>query len=312
MNRSVRNPNALGTNRSFRLDSKHLIRPLGALFVCCTLLCVWYFFSPSSPYYHKSRYVISFSNASGLKTGAEVLVNGLKMGNVEKVVLAKDHSKVLVTVLVPEDLNIPTNTPVGIFVRSLVGGRAVDLRIWDHKEPYFAPWDTIPGFYQPDPTQMMLFMVRFIEESKTSIQSIQHVLNILDSVQMTQKFDSLTTGIQKMTKRIQSTSNFTEQNLNGTLKNLHRGQDTALMLSKMMLQSPTWANFKQLSHDTRLLSQQLKHLLDKDQALWHQSAPRQQLHDSTLKPQILRTISHLDTLYSVLRKGQLELNPDLF
>ncbi len=71
--------------------------------------------------------VAEFDNASGLVSGTDVEIAGVKVGTVLRQELDKDTYFAVVTLLIDEDIKLPKGTSARILSDSLLGGNFVSL-----------------------------------------------------------------------------------------------------------------------------------------------------------------------------------------
>lgn len=74
------------------------------------------------------NYISLFDQTRGLQTSAPVLLRGVKVGSVTDISLDGDHpDKVVVTVSIKREYNIPTDSRLKLFSNGLMGGMAIEL-----------------------------------------------------------------------------------------------------------------------------------------------------------------------------------------
>jgi phospholipid/cholesterol/gamma-HCH transport system substrate-binding protein len=89
----------------------------------------WYAAAVSGASFGGKGYEIiaRFDRVGGVSVGSDVRLSGVKVGSVAKVVLDKDSYSVDLTLTLPSDLKIPSETVVQITSDGLLGGRYVNL-----------------------------------------------------------------------------------------------------------------------------------------------------------------------------------------
>jgi phospholipid/cholesterol/gamma-HCH transport system substrate-binding protein len=89
----------------------------------------------------KATYIVRFDgSAAGLRAGSSVLFNGIRMGEVQKVVInADDPHQVLATIDVDVKAPIRTDTAVGLDFQGLTGIASIALTGGSVDAPLFAP-----------------------------------------------------------------------------------------------------------------------------------------------------------------------------
>lgn len=94
----------------------------------------------------KASYKILFNDSvMGLEAGAQVFLNGIKVGRVDNIQLsAEDLNKVEVTIVVKADAPIHTDTVAMLSFAGITGLKIIDLRKGTLKAPLLADGGTIP------------------------------------------------------------------------------------------------------------------------------------------------------------------------
>lgn len=76
-----------------------------------------------------------YSDASGLQTASNVVVRGVKVGQVASVAIApEDPTKVIVSLAILKDYSIPSDSKAKIFSAGLMGGQAVEIILGESKQ----------------------------------------------------------------------------------------------------------------------------------------------------------------------------------
>lgn len=93
----------------------------------------------------RENYRIVFtSSVMGLEKGARVFLNGMKVGTVERIAVAKDDMRnVEVTIAVKEGTPIRANTEAMLQFAGITGLKVIDLRNGTHDSPRLADGSTI-------------------------------------------------------------------------------------------------------------------------------------------------------------------------
>jgi phospholipid/cholesterol/gamma-HCH transport system substrate-binding protein len=90
-----------------------------------------------------NRFFAIYNRVDGLVPSSDILMSGVKVGQVEKIRFMEDRSgRILVTLRVTSKAEIGKNTVARIFSSDLLGGRAVDL-VLDSNSPVAVDGDTL-------------------------------------------------------------------------------------------------------------------------------------------------------------------------
>jgi phospholipid/cholesterol/gamma-HCH transport system substrate-binding protein len=95
---------------------------------------------------HRTKYNIVFDDSvMGLEIGAQVYLNGIKVGRVDDIALdEKDMKNVIVTITVKNDAPIHTDTTAMLQYAGITGLKVIDLRGGSATTPKLAEGATIP------------------------------------------------------------------------------------------------------------------------------------------------------------------------
>ncbi len=102
------------------------------------------FFKPVSLYY------VVYDRVDGLTESSHVTINGYKIGSVKTVSFIPDRSgRLLVTLLIDKDFDIPLQSVAQIVSSDIMGTRAIKL-VYSGMETYHAPGDTLISDIESD------------------------------------------------------------------------------------------------------------------------------------------------------------------
>ena len=168
-------------------------------------------FNPLKGY---NKYYVVYDNVAGLVKSTQVTINGMKVGQVEDIgMLSKgDVSKIVVTLIVINTINLPKGTEALITSQDLLGTKAVDIKIKSGGTEYYQTGDTLVGVGEESLTSSISKMVSPLKEKS------EQVLITLDKIlsSMNDVFDSsgtrrLANGLNDMTWSIRNVRNITER-----------------------------------------------------------------------------------------------------
>ncbi|MFA6260879.1 MAG: MlaD family protein [Bacteroidia bacterium] len=168
-------------------------------------------FNPIKGY---NKYYVVYDNVAGLVKSTQVTINGLKVGQVENIGLHSrgDVSRILVTLIVIDDVQLPVGTQALITSQDLLGTKNVDIRLAQDQGKYLNSGDTLVGIGEESLTSSISKLVSPIKEKS------EQVLVTLDKILMSMNdvFDStgtrrLASGINDLSWSIHNVRNITER-----------------------------------------------------------------------------------------------------
>ena len=101
------------------------------------------FLSGSDIFGRTNAYYVYYDNANGLQNASQVVIRGVKVGQVVDIAIAEsDPTKVEVELAVSKDYQIPVDSKAKSFSASIMGGQAIEIIVGQSKE-YIEPNGTI-------------------------------------------------------------------------------------------------------------------------------------------------------------------------
>ena len=101
------------------------------------------FLSGADIFGRTNSYYVYYDNANGLQNASQVVIRGVKVGQVVSIAIAEsDPSKVEVELAVSKDYHIPVDSKAKSYSASIMGGQAIEIIVGQAKE-YIAPNGTI-------------------------------------------------------------------------------------------------------------------------------------------------------------------------
>ena len=101
------------------------------------------FLSGADIFGRTNSYYVYYDNANGLQNASQVVIRGVKVGQVVDIAIAEsDPTKVEVELAVSKDYQIPVDSKAKSFSASIMGGQAIEIIVGQSKE-YIEPNGTI-------------------------------------------------------------------------------------------------------------------------------------------------------------------------
>lgn len=110
---------------------------IGFLFILATAILVWGFsFLKNKNILHKERVMVAvYKHVSGLNPTDPVFINGVKVGQVDKIFFdPKKNGDIIVKLSFTSDFPIQSNSVARIFSEDLMGSKAVEILLGDSQE----------------------------------------------------------------------------------------------------------------------------------------------------------------------------------
>lgn len=106
---------------------------VGLIFLAAIALFIWGFnFLKGTNLFSKTRYFYAvYNKVDGLEKSNKVLVNGLRIGQVQDMDFIEGSSKIIVEMYIKSDIEIPANSVAKIFATDLLGSKAVEIIMGD-------------------------------------------------------------------------------------------------------------------------------------------------------------------------------------
>jgi phospholipid/cholesterol/gamma-HCH transport system substrate-binding protein len=110
-----------------KISNESKIGALTAIAITLILLGYNYMASEGDFFKPTSHYFVNYTLAPGLTKGNKVLLNGYKVGFVQKISYQSENNTILATIKITEKLKIPKNSIAQIISEDILGSRAIKL-----------------------------------------------------------------------------------------------------------------------------------------------------------------------------------------
>ena len=180
----------------------------------------------------KTIYAV-YDEVDGLLVGANVMINGLSIGNVTELDFLPNSTKILVTLKVKDKLSFSSKSTASIYETGVLGGLAISIEPVFERESIVKTGDTLMSSVRPGLTELINRQIeplsRQLQSTITSVDSIftgaSNVLNRQTQEEIKESISVLTSAI----KAINSSSLIIEETLaskstqiNNTLDNFEK------------------------------------------------------------------------------------------
>jgi len=153
----------------------------------------------------KTLYAV-YDEVDGLLVGANVMINGLSIGNVTELEFLKNSTKILVTLKVKDELNFSSKSTASIYETGVLGGLAISIEPLFDRESIVKTGDTLRSSVRPGLTELINRQIeplsRQLQSTITSVDSIfsgaSSVLNKQTQLNIKESIEVLTSAINSI------------------------------------------------------------------------------------------------------------------
>ena len=180
----------------------------------------------------KTIYAV-YDEVDGLLVGANVMINGLSIGNVTELDFLPNSTKILVTIKVKDKLNFSSKSTASIYETGVLGGLAISIDPIFERESIVKTGDTLNSSVRPGLTELINRQIeplsRQLQSTITSVDSIftgaSNVLNRQTQEEIKESINVLTTAIKAINNSsiiIEKTLTDKNAQINNTIDNFEK------------------------------------------------------------------------------------------
>ena len=178
----------------------------------------------------KTIYAV-YDEVDGLLVGANVMINGLSIGNVTELDFLPNSTKIIVTLKVKDKLNFSSKSTASIYETGVLGGLAISIEPLFERESIVKSGDTLMSSVRPGLTELINRQIeplsRQLQSTITSVDSIftgaSNVLNKQTQEEIKESISVLTSAINAINNSsliIEETLTSKNTQINNTLDNI--------------------------------------------------------------------------------------------
>ena len=178
----------------------------------------------------KTIYAV-YDEVDGLLVGANVMINGLSIGNVTELDFLPNSTKILVTLKVKDKLNFSSKSIASIYETGVLGGLAISIEPVFERESIVKTGDTLMSSVRPGLTELINRQIeplsRQLQSTITSVDSIftgaSNVLNRQTQEEIKESINVLTSAINAINNSsliIEETLTSKNTQINNTIDNI--------------------------------------------------------------------------------------------
>ncbi len=180
----------------------------------------------------KTIYAV-YDEVDGLLVGANVMINGLSIGNVTELDFLANSTKILVTLKVKDKLNFSSKSTASIYETGVLGGLAISIDPIFERESIVKTGDTLNSSVRPGLTELINRQIeplsRQLQSTITSVDSIftgaSNVLNRQTQEEIKESINVLTSAIKAINNSsiiIEKTLTDKNTQINNTIDNFEK------------------------------------------------------------------------------------------
>ena len=180
----------------------------------------------------KTIYAV-YDEVDGLLVGANVMINGLSIGNVTELDFLPNSTKILVTLKVKDKLNFSSKSTASIYETGVLGGLAISIEPVFERESIVKTGDTLMSSVRPGLTELINRQIepisRQLQSTITSVDSIftgaSNVLNRQTQEEIKESISVLTSAINAINNSsiiIEETLTSKNTQINNTIDNIEK------------------------------------------------------------------------------------------
>ena len=178
----------------------------------------------------KTIYAV-YDEVDGLLVGANVMINGLSIGNVTELDFLPKSTKIIVTLKVKDKLSFSSKSTASIYETGVLGGLAISIEPVFERESIVKTGDTLMSSVRPGLTELINRQIeplsRQLQSTITSVDSIftgaSNVLNRQTQEEIKESISVLTSAIKAINSSsliIEETLTSKNTQINNTLDNI--------------------------------------------------------------------------------------------
>ena len=178
----------------------------------------------------KTIYAV-YDEVDGLLVGANVMINGLSIGNVTELDFLPNSTKILVTLKVKDKLSFSSKSTASIYETGVLGGLAISIEPVFERESIVKTGDTLMSSVRPGLTELINRQIeplsRQLQSTITSVDSIftgaSNVLNRQTQEEIKESINVLTSAINAINNSsliIEETLTSKNTQINNTIDNI--------------------------------------------------------------------------------------------
>ena len=178
----------------------------------------------------KTIYAV-YDEVDGLLVGANVMINGLSIGNVTELDFLPNSTKIIVTLKVKDKLSFSSKSTASIYETGVLGGLAISIEPVFERESIVKTGDTLMSSVRPGLTELINRQIeplsRQLQSTITSVDSIftgaSNVLNRQTQEEIKESINVLTSAINAINNSsliIEETLTSKNTQINNTIDNI--------------------------------------------------------------------------------------------
>jgi len=182
-----------------------------------SLLGLWFFFHPNSPWHSRHIYKVAFEEVGNLRAGDLVNVSGMLKGYVKDFELT--DSCVWTEIAVLADVKIPRGSKFRIANAGLMGERVIEILLGESKE-YYSPGARITGYFDIGSTDIGNLVLDILDEANAITSILSKTADTLFSDERMDDYKRIGKKATQLGNRISRVVNTTEKSALSSMDSL--------------------------------------------------------------------------------------------
>jgi len=301
------------------MDAKNHHLAVGGfvLVALAILLFGIYFLKDMVPGQRLDTFYVLFDQVSTLQKGDPVKINGVKMGNVERIAL--EGNRVKVTLSVDRGVKLDKDCKVRIQNIGLMGERQIGIQLGASTETW-PPGSTLRGELDAGIAEAMGVAGEVFVQAESLVRNLRGVLDsTLARPDFATRFNGILDETEGLMEKMSGFIDDVDPRLKSSLGSLEKAGNevTALVAEQREPLHTIVDNGRQASEHLRELSGRADKVAGEMETLLKQINSEKGtvgalLRDTTLHAELSRTLNNADSLFRVIRKKGLDVNLNLF
>jgi len=184
---------------------------IGFTFVAAVAVIVWgvSFLKGTDILSKKRLFYAVYDKIDGLETANSVMVNGLKIGQVNKLDFYPGNSKIIAEFYIKSNIGIPKNSIAHIFATDLLGSKAVEI-ILGNDTAMARSGDTLQALMESSLMEQLNDQVEPLKKKATAlINSVDSVVTVIQAIFNEKTRSSLSKSIENIRNSLDNLESIT-------------------------------------------------------------------------------------------------------
>ncbi|MCL2282447.1 MAG: MlaD family protein [Fibromonadales bacterium] len=290
------------------------------VFLCAlSLVGVWFFFHPNSPWHLRYHYKVAFEEIGDLKVGDIVKVNGLSKGYVKSFELT--DSCVWADIAVLAEVKFPIDSRMRVANAGLMGERIIEITLGNSNR-YYAAGDHIMGFFDMGSTNIGNLALDILDKAGGMVDILAEVADTLFSDDKIKEYKKLGQKATHLGNKASRLVNSAENSIIASVDSLVMAKDRVAgiiddmeanfdsLVKNMDEMEAKFANLEKSLEDVKSRVSSIAEKLESGSNTI--SLALDEKHNGELRIQMKKIAEDAEKLMERIKSRGLDLNVDIF